>query len=156
MQGSSSLQKQPGSGCKAHPCKKIWGYLSGIAQRGRFKTMPVPPQAFAGPVSPMLQGWWEDTEFQRLAPLHGSSGEWSDTVPSIPAAGGGLGCWRCWERLGEAPGRPRWVSDVSSAADTSLDNAGSVWDEHVQGTRNVLLPDSLEHSCTERLSDIAV
>lgn len=97
-----SLQKQPGGGCKAHSGKSIWEYLSGFARRGSFKTKLVPPQAFTGPVSPVLHGCWEDMEFQGSAPLRRVSGEWNVTVPSIPAAGGVLGSRRCWERLGEA------------------------------------------------------
>lgn len=51
---------------------------------------------------------------------------------------------------------PRWVHSVSSVAVTSLDDAGSVQDTHTQRAQNVLLTAGLEHSCTERLSDVAV
>ena len=50
----------------------------------------------------------------------------------------------------------RGVRGVSSVADTSLDDASLVQDKHIQGTQNVLLPAGLEHSCTERLSEVPV
>lgn len=106
MQGSSSLQKQPGSGCKAHPCKKIWGYLSGIAQRGRFKTMPVPPQAFAGPVSPMLVGGHGISALGTTPRVFGRM-EWHSALDSRSWRWAGL-----LALLGEA-GRGSWTPQVS-------------------------------------------